>query len=310
MSPFRPAGLHLPLLLLAACSGRPALGDSASATVSEASSTSTSIAGTSTGPDPATSEPPQVTTGMSSGTDVPVPEDSTSADPGCGFLCPPDIPHSFHCDPWVQDCPEGHKCTNTNGLFDTTECTLVVRDPKKVGEPCTMDVEPPASDDCEFGALCWDIDPETGVGTCHALCIGTPDSPHCADPSKFCWPWCQSCIIQICIDRCDPLGDDCNEGDLCLDTGSGEFACVLDASGDEGQYGDPCEYLNACDPGLACIPSDLLPGCDSTGCCTPFCDLTAPACPDAALGVQCVAWYEPTHVPPGLENLGACVLPP
>ena len=34
------------------------------------------------------------------------------------------------------------------------------------------------------------------------------------------------------------------------------FTCVPDASGEMGVYGDPCEYINVCDPGLFCASAE------------------------------------------------------
>ncbi len=94
---------------------------------------------------------------------------------------------------------------------------------------------------------------------------------------------------------------------LCV-ANQGSFSCAVDASGDAGAYGDPCEFLNVCDPGLACLNPENLPDCDmqNAGCCTPFCDLGNPSCPDQAL--NCTAWFEEGQAPNGFENLGICVL--
>ncbi|MFY0532131.1 hypothetical protein [Nannocystis pusilla] len=90
----------------------------------------------------------------------------------------------------------------------------------------------------------------------------------------------------------------------------GSFLCVLDASGDEGQAFDGCEFANACDPGLSCLDPELAVECDpmSTGCCVPFCDISAPnTCPGQ--GQECISWYEDVPALPGLENVGVCSLP-
>jgi hypothetical protein len=76
-----------------------------------------------------------------------------------------------------------------------------------------------------------------------------------------------------------------------------------------GAYGDPCEYVNVCDPGLVCLASDHVPVCteDMPGCCTPLCDLLAPECP---MDTLCSPWFsEDAEIPAGLENVGACVDP-
>jgi hypothetical protein len=87
-----------------------------------------------------------------------------------------------------------------------------------------------------------------------------------------------------------------------------DFVCAPDASGEMGAYGDPCEYLNVCDPGLACIPPEFVPGCSAAGCCSPFCYLGQPNnCPGATQ--LCIPWFEPGQSPPGYEHVGVCGIP-
>ena len=69
----------------------------------------------------------------------------------------------------------------------------------------------------------------------------------------------------------------------------------------------PCAFANACNAGLFCMASGVLPNCDSEFCCSPVCDLSeADNCID---GKQCTPWYNEGQEPPGLENVGICVLP-
>ncbi len=113
-------------------------------------------------------------------------------------------------------------------------------------------------------------------------------------------------VHALCLPGCNPLRQDCYRDDVCIASASGDgFACVLDASGDEGQYQDPCQYANVCDPGLYCAPADAVPDCvDSFGCCTPYCVLTEPHCPDQT---ECIQWFAEGMAPPGQEDVGACV---
>ena len=84
--------------------------------------------------------------------------------------------------------------------------------------------------------------------------------------------------------------------------------CVIDASGDEGQYGHPCEDFNTCDPGLYCAPQEYVPDCKAGGCCSPFCGTSAPnTCPGD--GQECLPWWEDGMAPPGFENIGFCGVP-
>lgn len=103
--------------------------------------------------------------------------------------------------------------------------------------------------------------------------------------------------------ECDPLVQDCADGDACYGIGD-EFLCAPDASGDQGATLDPCEFVNVCDTGLNCVSAEWLPSCvGSAGCCTPFCDLADPTCPDG----ECVPYFEEGVAPPAYENVGLCV---
>ncbi|MFY0534503.1 hypothetical protein [Nannocystis pusilla] len=164
-------------------------------------------------------------------------------------------------------------------------------------------------DDCEIGAMCWDADPETLEGTCVSFCQGSPQAPTCAAGSH--------CAVlndgglNVCLPDCDPLAQDCPAGDECIPLPDTEtFVCVLDASGAEGQAFDPCEFANACDPGLLCLPSEMASECDPmvAGCCLPFCDVSAAnSCP--GVGQDCLAYFDPMQAPAGFEDVGVCGLP-
>ena len=115
---------------------------------------------------------------------------------------------------------------------------------------------------------------------------------------------------QSAFPLCDPLLQDCPGEDACLPAGDA-WACLLDLSGpDAGTDGDPCEYENACDPGLLCMDGARVPGCQTAGCCASFCDLEEPnTCPLKDQGAECVPYYAIGEAPPGKENLGFCGLP-
>jgi hypothetical protein len=89
----------------------------------------------------------------------------------------------------------------------------------------------------------------------------------------------------------------------------------LRRSGEQGVYGEPCEFINTCDPGLFCANQESVPGCaGSTGCCTDLCDLGSDdpdsQCTGVAQGQVCVPWYELGQAPPMFVDVGACALPP
>jgi hypothetical protein len=216
------------------------------------------------------------------------------------------------CDPFAQDCPGGDKCTfwadDGGSAWNAVRCVPVVPNPDLVGEPCTVEDSPVSGiDSCELASMCWDVDPDTLAGFCIGFCDGSWDAPTC--PGGF------TCVanntLALCFPMCDPLAQDCAPDELCLETTPGEFTCVLDASGDQGQALDPCEQINACDPGLTCMPAAAASECAQamTDCCLPFCDINLP--PDCPGALQtCVPWFEEGAAPPGLEHVGVCSLPP
>lgn len=112
---------------------------------------------------------------------------------------------------------------------------------------------------------------------------------------------------------CHPLEPDCSEPEACYPI-DGLWQCAPDASGELGAYGDPCDADDACDPGLACLPTNALPPglpCeDAAGCCTVLCDFSDPdaslGCPSAAEGQLCLPWYPPGEAPPGYDDVGVC----
>ena len=240
---------------------------------------------------------------------------STSGPPDttAGFIPIPDVQNPEECSIFEQDCPAGQKCmpySNDGGnAWNATKCVPIVPNPAGLYEPCTVKGSGVSGEDtCDKHLMCWNVSQETGMGQCFGQCIGTPESPGCEDPTATCH-WGRS-ALSICIPGCDPLLQDCLNADACIPQPMGDgFVCVLDASGDEGQLFDPCEFANACDPGFLCADPALAVECDpqAAGCCLNFCDLTAPKC----MGKEqvCLAWYEAGMEPPGLENVGVCGLP-
>lgn len=213
-----------------------------------------------------------------------------------------------------QDCPADEKCVPWWSVDQSeyiNHCVAVHPQPQPVGAPCRQFGEyGEDGDDCELGALCWDPDPVTGIGMCVELCTGTQESAHCTTPNTFC---SYGKSIQICLQTCEPRDlETCPVGCTCVPSGDvsdAAFMCMLNASGDLGVYADPCEFPNACDPGLLCLDSALSPDCDPSvpGCCLPVCDTGAPECPDPDL--VCTPWFEDGSAPPQFETLGACMLP-
>jgi len=228
----------------------------------------------------------------------------------CTFLeCGDMMAADNECDIWLDDCPEGQKCMPyaKGDTWDATKCSPVNAAPGQEGDECTVEMSSSSGiDSCDKHLLCWYVDGETLIGSCINMCTGSEDAPSC--------PGGQSCDISndgsliLCLSTCDPLVQSCPEGQICFQ-GAFDFICDFDASGEEGQYGDACEYINVCDYGLFCATPEAVPGCvGSLGCCSEYCDLTGPNICSGAPMQECVPWYE-GEPPPGGENLGACAVP-
>ncbi len=217
---------------------------------------------------------------------------------------------SVECDIFEQNCPEGEKCmpwANDGGSsWNATRCTPIDTNPAGLYELCTVEGSGVSGiDSCELGMMCWNVDAETLVGTCIGLCTGSTNAPTCVDESAHCNINGEG-ILALCLPSCDPIGEEpCPDGEGCYPTNYG-FACIPDASGPKmGGLFEPCEFVNACDPTLFCASPDFVGACEpgSGGCCTPYCDLSNPECPDPT---SCVPFYEKGTTPPGLEDVGIC----
>jgi hypothetical protein len=312
-------GLVCGLSCLLACGpGLPA-GDAGGEASSGA--TSTASAGTATGTEaPTTGGTTTSGEASSSGVASSGGEVSSSGSVEQTFIVMDDfegIVGIVECDNWQQDCPPGEKCAawaNDGGsAWNSLKCVPVAEDPKQPGDACTVEGSGVSGvDDCDVGVMCWDID-DMNMGTCVPLCTGSPDAPMCEDPTRTC-AVANEGVLNLCLPSCDPLAQDCPGGDLCIGNPSGDgFLCVLDASGEEGQQHDACEFANACDAGLLCLPATAANECDpaASGCCEPFCDLTDPDA-DASCGGAgqvCNPYFEEGTAPPGQDDLGYCALP-
>lgn len=222
------------------------------------------------------------------------------------------------CSVWEQDCPEGDKCTPWSDqpdlVPDEIRCCPEVATPRQPGDTCTVEgYFGSCIDDCVEGSLCLDIDGD-GQGVCQAFCQGSADDPQCATD--------ESCLIYFsgipfCFRQCDPLLQDCAEGEGCYpdeaSAGGTGFICLPTVGG--VGYGELCWLLSGCERGLICVTPDFLPDCvgSSVGCCTTLCDTSEPdACADVHPDLECVSWYYAGQTPPTpeLANVGACALPP
>ncbi len=223
------------------------------------------------------------------------------------------------CDIYAQDCNNGEKCTPYSDqpdlIPDDIRCCPIIGDaPGQPGDTCeVVDYFGSCLDDCDVGSFCLDIDND-GEGTCQAFCGGTPNNPQC-ESDETCFVYFQG--TPLCFDKCDPLVQDCGEGQGCYPdenaAGGTGFIC-LPQVGTENTYGDYCWLLSNCAPGFVCVTPDFQPDCDGVvGCCTPVCDTTeADTCDTFNSELECSSWYLNGQTPPdaSLENVGVCILPP
>ena len=291
-------------------------GDESSGGATSEGDTSTSVGTSTTSPGSTTVPPPGTTASPTSGEESSSSSGGESSSITCGFLgcsetdgLPP-----FECSTWDQDCPEGEKCmpwANDGGnAWNATRCSPVVPDPNAPGEPCMVEGSGVSGiDDCDATSMCFNVDPETNQGTCHAFCTGSETNPMCAGECEVC-PISGDGVLAICIPTCDPFAADCPAGSACYLAYDDSFLCVPDASGESGAPGDTCEFVNACDGGTMCLDAGWLPECEGNNCCSPFCTVGDPT-PCAVLpGTECVPVYEdgqgPECSPP---DVGVCAVP-
>jgi hypothetical protein len=239
---------------------------------------------------------------------------TTRGEDGVDFITPPDgVLPPYECDIWANDCPRGEKCmpwANDGGSsWNATKCTPLAEDPNAPGEPCTVQNNGVSGiDDCEARSMCWNVDIETNTGTCVAFCSGSEANPTCESTCEYCTIASEGPLI-LCLPECNPLAQDCGDGQGCYPTND-TFSCVPDAGGDAGALGEPCEYLNVCDPGLVCGSPEWVPGCRGIGCCMTLCDvLDANACASAFDGAECIPWFDDGAQPPCTAGVvGVCAL--
>ena len=221
------------------------------------------------------------------------------------------------CDPMLQDCPEGEKCTaySTDGdgppaaPWNANKCVPATGSGQE-GDSCDIEGgKYTGMDNCDVGLICLQTDDDGKGGACVSFC---ESGMTCANPDAQCAVYNDG-SLPICLVTCDPLLQDCPAGQGCYAAaGGGAFICFkFSGMPGEGLQGDECNYVNACSPGTACLTPDSVSGCGAQGgCCSPYCDLTDPnADAGCQQGEMCVAWFEMGMAPPGFEDVGVCAIP-
>jgi hypothetical protein len=234
-------------------------------------------------------------------------------EPEDGFVIEPMFPQggiNIECDIFLQDCPDGDKCmpwaNDGGGSWNATRCSPLDPAPVDIGGDCTVEGSGVSGiDNCVLGSMCWDVDPMTNMGYCLELCSCTPVNPVCNTPNTTC-AIVNNGVLPLCLGVCNPLDvDACADGEVCVASGD-YFLCAPDASGDLGAAGDPCEFINVCDPGLFCAQADSVPGCaGSFGCCSSLCTVGDDG--NCEVGQECVPLYEEGSAPDEcLGSVGGC----
>jgi hypothetical protein len=197
-----------------------------------------------------------------------------------------------------------------DSAWESLRCVPIAPEPDGLNEPCELlGTGLDGLDTCDIHTMCWDVDRDTGEGTCLGMCTGSVERPDCEGPQATCLLTGDG-VVNLCFPNCDPLESDCPAGQVCVPAPNGDsFLCAHQAG--QGQVFEACEFQATCEPGLVCLDSSLAPECDPQqfGCCLPFCDLTEPdTCP--GMDLVCLPWWEMAEDVPGLENVGVCGVMP
>ena len=214
------------------------------------------------------------------------------------------------CDHWAQDCEEGEKCTpvaTVPGPWDANVCVPVGDQPP--GSECTLtEGGINGEDTCDNTSMCYDIDPETGFGTCVELCTGAPENALCPITGETC-QILNGGVLPLCLPACEPLvAGSCPEGTKLrggLGDTLGGFICFPPAA--EGITGESRECANCCADAHMCTDAASYgPDCAFDLCCTELCSVSEDAgC--LGSGQVCVALFEATD--PLYADVGSCMIP-
>lgn len=308
----RALALLTPVTLLIAAGCGPLVDvDDPSASASSGGSEPSSGAPDLTSSSTTTSADDDGTTALSSDThEPPSGYEDDGVDTGCAFTCPnPPPPPPPPGGDWCNlSCPPDEKCmpwANDGGeQWNAVRCAPVSPRASGPGEQCYVEGSQwTGIDSCDESSLCWQVDPKTNEGTCHAFCGAQDGEPLCSSG--------EDCVVippnvPLCVVSCDPLAPTCGEGQRCLPSGSG-FTCLAH-DGTGVALGEPCDAPEACADGLCAFdPAFSCGNAPGQGCCAAPCDVNAPGLCDGP-GSSCEAWF-PFRPPPELAHLGACALP-
>ena len=153
-------------------------------------------------------------------------------------------------------------------------------------------------------------------GTCRRFC--DPANPQLCEPQQTCKTFFELLPgvlnVPMCMDKCDPLLQDCVDNSwLCIPdsttlAGQSGFICVPPPPQSPQLIFDGCALANDCQAGLVCLTADRVPNCGGIACCSAYCALDEgdQTCIDLHPDMRCVDWMSPD---PEWQNVGACALP-
>lgn len=251
---------------------------------------------------------PATTTGADSTGDG---VDSTGGDGVMGEC----VLHGANCSLETQKCMPWS--LEDDRLPDETRCCPVEDTPDLVGEPCTVqDYDGSCVDSCEEGAMCVVDNSEELVGICRRFC--DPANPQLCEPGQTCKTFFELLPgvlnVPMCMDKCDPLLQDCVQPNWhCIPdsttlAGQSGFICVPPPPQSPQMLFEGCALANDCAAGLVCLTADRVPGCTGIACCSAYCALDEgdTTCTDLDPDMACVDWMSPD---PEWVNVGACAIP-
>ena len=264
-----------------------------------------STSGTTTGQTTTTNPTPDATGGADSTTGG-----ENGVDGAQCILEENDCELPFKCMPWSEQADR---------IPDEARCCTLQENPDLDGEECTVEeYDGSCLDSCEAGTMCLVDNPDSLGGFCRAFC--DPGQPRCNDGQGTCKSFFElipgAFTVPLCMDRCDPLLQDCSPSswhcipDSPTPSGQSGFICVPPPPEDPLQAFEACGLANDCEAGLVCVNADRVPGCDGVlSCCTSYCSLSEgdAACQAIDPAMACVDWMSPD---PMWSDVGVCALPP
>jgi hypothetical protein len=197
---------------------------------------------------------------------------------------------------------DGDETPSSGSDADEGESTTAPADTGSDGESGDGGSSSSADDTTSTGAdACADGrlgDGETDVD-CGGVCAPCTNGFACAQNDD-----CEAGICQnsVCGASCDPLLQDCADGEGCY-PGHENYFCATDVSGVGGVPGDPCDAPGDCNPGALCVPQARVPDCGGRQCCTFYCDLSDPDADATCTGTSSCVADELAAAP----NIGICL---